>query len=93
VPWDTWQHRSPLRWRGGVQSLGTFGNTGVIPKKGGEFWSCDGTWQRMGTCLALCLGLKAVCGVPGLQGTDTNITARLLKVRLVFDQITLSLYD
>jgi hypothetical protein len=34
-------------------------------------------WQRVGTCLAHCHGLKPVRGVPGLQGTDSGPRAHL----------------
>jgi hypothetical protein len=40
----------------------THGNAGALPKQGGGFRCCGGTWQRVGACLVLCLGLKHVRG-------------------------------
>jgi hypothetical protein len=61
-PQDTWQRRSPSRQRDGVWSLRTRGNASALPKQGGGFRSCGGTWQRMGAYLVLCLHLKPVRG-------------------------------
>jgi hypothetical protein len=43
-PQYTWLCRSPPRQRGGVQSVGTRGNAGALPKQGGGFQSRDGMW-------------------------------------------------
>jgi hypothetical protein len=48
--------------RGGIRSPRARDNVGAFPKQGDGLGSCGDTWQHVGTCLALYLGLKRVRG-------------------------------
>jgi hypothetical protein len=66
-PRDTWQSWSPPKQRHKIQSRGTCGSAGALPSR--EIGS--DIVGHVVVCLSY-LGLKLVCGVPGLQGTDSG---------------------
>jgi hypothetical protein len=86
----TWQHRSPPEKGGEFQSCETRDSIGALPSRK---LRSRAVWHAA-VCLAPCLGLKPVCGVPYSHGTDSDILTKPLgRVKFLELHVKIDLID